>query len=120
MHIEYTTPAKDDIDVCVTLTDGTHSAYAHCLYTPAPVVGLRLVTVGKFKATGNSGRVEEATVQFDLRKGEFVIQPKRLVAGGFDFDKPAQPEPAQTEPAVTEPAAKDTQPPVPAVTPNKK
>ena len=104
MQIEYTTPAKEDIAVCVTLTDGTHAPHAHCLYTPAPVVGLRLVTVGKFKATGNSGRVEEATVQFDLRKGEFVIQPKRLVAGGFDFDKPVQPEPAET-PAEAAPSA---------------
>lgn len=104
MQIEYTTPAKEDIDVCVTLTDGTHSPHAHCLYTPAPVVGLRLVTVGKFKATGNSGRVEEATVQFDLRKGEFVIQPKRLVAGGFDFDKPVQPETAETTPPTSDAA----------------
>lgn len=118
MQIEYTTPAKEDIEVCVTLLDGTHASYAHCLYTPEPVVGAKLVTVGKFKATGNSGRVEEATVQFDLRKGEFVIQPKKLVAGGFDFDKPSQPEPAATTPV-----AADTQPPAPpapAVTPNKK
>ena len=90
MHIEYMTPPKDDIAVCVTLVDGTHADYAHCLYTPEPVVGLRMIPVGKFKAIGTSGRVEEATVQFDLRKGEFVIQPKKLVAGGFDFDKPVR------------------------------
>lgn len=118
MQIEYTTPANDDIDVCVTLTDGTHSAYAHCLYTPSPVVGLRLVTVGKFKATGNSGRVEEATVQFDLRKGEFVIQPKRLVAGGFDFDKPVQPETVAIESATKDPQSPAQ--PAPSTTPNKK
>jgi hypothetical protein len=120
MQIEYTTPSKEDIEVCVTLPGGEHAPYAHCLYLPQPIVGLRLVTVGKFRATGNSGRVEEATVQFDLRKGEFVIQPKKLVAGGFDFDKPAQPEPAtETAPtAETAPAVTTAQTPV--VTPNKK
>lgn len=121
MHIEYTTPAKEDIDVCVTLTDGTHSPFAHCLYTPQPVVGLRLVTVGKFKATGNSGRVEEATVQFDLRKGEFVIQPKRLVAGGFDFDKPAQAESGETAtvtPDTPPQVLPPTAPPVPPAHPS--
>lgn len=128
MQIEYTTPQADYLAVTVTLDDTdtqltASEGPAECVYRPEAVVGLRAIPVGKFTARGDSGRVEEATVLFDLRKGEFVIQPKKLVAGGFDFDKPAQPEPAQTDAAATEPAAKDTQPPVPpapAVTPNKK
>lgn len=126
MQIEYTTPQADYLDVEVTLTepDGMVGA-AECLYKPEPIAGLRMIPVGRFKATGQSGRVEEATVQFDLRKCEFVIQPKKLVAGGFDFDKPTQPEPTQAESGVTEPATKDTQPQVLALldkvlTPNKK
>jgi hypothetical protein len=89
MHIEYTTPQADYLDVAVTLTepDGTDGA-AECVYKPEPVVGLRMIPAGKFKAIGRSGRVEEAVVLFDIRKSEFVIQPKKLVAGGFDFDKP--------------------------------
>lgn len=113
MQIEYTTPQADYLDVKVTLTEGDGMVgAAECLYKPEPVVGLRMIPVGKFKATGNSGRVEEATVQFDLRKCEFVIQPKKLVAGGFDFDKPSQPEPSET-PADTAASSAPT-PPTPS------
>ncbi len=97
MQIEYTTPQADYLSVMVTIDNaGTVLAAsdgpAECVYKPEAVVGLKAIPVGKFTARGDSGRLEEATVLFDLRKGEFVIQPKKLIAGGFDFDKPPQPE----------------------------
>ena len=91
MQIEYKTPQADYLAVSVMLDDVAQTVTdesAVCLYQPEAVVGLRAIPVGKFTALGDSGRVEEALVLFDIRKGEFVIQPKKLVAGGFDFDKP--------------------------------
>ena len=103
MQIEYATPQADYLSVMVTIdaadtvltpSDGP----AECVYKPEAIVGLKAIPVGRFTARGDSGRVEEATVVFDLRKSEFVIQPKKLVAGGFDFDKPPQPESTTSSP----------------------
>lgn len=112
MQIEYTTPQADYLDVEVTLTgpDGAVDA-AECVYKPEAVVGLKAISVGKFTARGSSGRVEEAVVLFDLRKSEFVIQPKKLVAGGFDFDKPAAPDAIAETPDIAA-AATPSDPPM--------
>ena len=91
MKIKYTPPALDNMRVEVMLPDGTLSNTAVLEYVPEPVVGMKTVPVGKFRAVGNSGREEEADVVFDLRKGTFVILPKRLHSEGFDFDKPPEP-----------------------------
>lgn len=103
MRIKYTLPAAENMEIVVDspLADNRPTA---CEYIPEPLAGLRYIPVGKFKAVGNNGRVEEAVVQFDVRKGEFVIQPKKLVAAGFDFDKPPE-VPAAEQPA--EPKAVD-------------
>jgi len=110
MKIEYTTPPTDamKVAVCTTSPDGETSSVvapesALCTYMPVPFKGIRDIPVGKFKAVGDSGRIEEASVVFDLKRGEFVIKPKQLVADGFAFDKPFVPEqiPAPTPPLKT-------------------
>lgn len=113
MQIEYTTPQADYLSVMVMIdaTDTMLTAAdgpAECVYKPEAIVGLKAIPVGKFTARGDSGRVEEATVLFDLRKSEFVIQPKKLVAGGFDFDKPPQPESTTVPPNTAGGAAGET------------
>lgn len=97
MRIEYTVPPDDNMAIEIRLPDGTLANDAAVQYVPEPVVGMKVVAVGRFRATGNSGRVEEADVVFDLKKGTFVILPKRLHAAGFDFDKP--PEEDNAEPS---------------------
>jgi hypothetical protein len=88
MRVEYLIPAADNMRVDITLPDASIVHDVKLQYVPEPVVGLKTVPVGKFRAVGNSGRVEEADVVFDLKKATFVILPKRLHTEGFDFDKP--------------------------------
>jgi hypothetical protein len=96
MRIEYSTPRSDDMSVSIRLADGTLAittdenvaTTAVCAYEPEPIAGYSTIGVGKFRATGQGGRVVDAEVVFDLRRGTFVIRPKKLESEGFEFDKP--------------------------------
>lgn len=94
MRIEYRLPGPaDNVNITAHATDDAVEAPVLCVYTPEAVAGARRIFVGRFKAVGAGGRVEEAAVFFDLRRAEFIIQPKKIVAEGFNFDKLPEKEP---------------------------
>ncbi len=93
MKIEYRAPVNQHIGIAASVQKAGEKAgdtveSVLCTYTPEPVDGAKIISAGHFKAIGDSGRVEQAEVVFDLRRKMFVLRPKRLIAGGFDFDKP--------------------------------
>ena len=109
MRIEYSTPRGDDMfEVAIKLADGTYASTtdeniataAVCSYVPEPIAGVSVISVGRFRAIGQGGRVVDADVVFDLRRHAFVIKPKKLESEGFDFDKPLVPEALERQPSV--------------------